>query len=39
VSQVHAAQRVVARNARDVDDCRRLLDMLGLLPAPTQETT
>lgn len=30
--QVHRARLAVARNARDVDDCRELLDMLGLAP-------
>ncbi|MDT7559145.1 MAG: hypothetical protein QOE32_7371 [Pseudonocardiales bacterium] len=29
--QVHRARIVVARNADDSDDCRRLLDMLGLI--------
>lgn len=29
--QVHRARIVVARNAEDSDDCRQLLDMLGLL--------
>jgi len=29
--QVHRARIVVARNAADSDDCRRLLDMLGLI--------
>jgi hypothetical protein len=30
--QVHRAQLAVAHNARDVEDCRELLDMLGLVP-------
>jgi hypothetical protein len=30
--QIRDAQRVVAGNALDTPDCRRLLDMLGLLP-------
>jgi hypothetical protein len=29
--QVHRARIVVARNAEDPEDCRRLLDMLGLI--------
>lgn len=29
--QVHRARMAVARNAVDSDDCRELLDMLGLL--------
>lgn len=29
--QVHRARIVVARNAEDPQDCRRLLDMLGLI--------
>ncbi len=29
--QVHRARMVVARNAVDSTDCRRLLDMLGLI--------
>lgn len=29
--QVQRARVVVARNAHDAEDCRRLLDMLGLL--------
>ncbi|HET8643023.1 MAG TPA: hypothetical protein VFM37_13900 [Pseudonocardiaceae bacterium] len=32
--QVQRARMVVARNAADNDDCRRLLDMLGLLEGP-----
>lgn len=32
--QVQRARMVVARNAVDNDDCRRLLDMLGLLEGP-----
>ncbi len=32
--QVHRARMSVARNAVDPDDCRRLLDMLGLIGAP-----
>lgn len=32
--QVQRARVVVARNAQDTDDCRRLLDMLGLLEGP-----
>ena len=31
--QVHRARIVVARNAEDPEDCRRLLDMLGLIGA------
>ncbi|HEX4246660.1 MAG TPA: hypothetical protein VH008_02260 [Pseudonocardia sp.] len=31
--QVHRARIVVARNAEDSEDCRRLLDMLGLIAA------
>jgi hypothetical protein len=30
--QVRRARLAVARNARDADDCRQLLDMLGLVP-------
>lgn len=29
--QVHRARIVVARNAEDSQDCRQLLDMLGLI--------
>jgi hypothetical protein len=29
--QVHRARIVVARNAEDSEDCRTLLDMLGLI--------
>ena len=29
--QVHRARIVVARNAGDSEDCRQLLDMLGLI--------
>ena len=29
--QVHRARMAVARNAVDSDDCRELLDMLGLI--------
>ncbi|WP_425414680.1 hypothetical protein [Pseudonocardia spinosispora] len=29
--QVHRARIVVARNAEDSEDCRQLLDMLGLI--------
>ena len=29
--QVHRARMAVARNAADSDDCRELLDMLGLI--------
>ncbi len=36
--QVHRARMVVARNSSDSDDCRRLLDMLGLI-APNPEQT
>lgn len=32
--QVQRARVVVARNALDTEDCRRLLDMLGLLEGP-----
>ena len=32
--QVHRARMAVARNAVDSDDCRCLLDMLGLLGEP-----
>jgi hypothetical protein len=32
--QVQRARVVVARNAADIEDCRRLLDMLGLLEGP-----
>ena len=32
--QVKRARVVVARNAVDPDDCRRLLDMLGLIDGP-----
>ena len=32
--QVKRARVVVARNATDHDDCRRLLDMLGLIDGP-----
>jgi hypothetical protein len=31
--QVHRARIVVARNAEDSEDCRQLLDMLGLIAA------
>ena len=31
--QVHRARIVVARNAEDSEDCRELLDMLGLISA------
>jgi hypothetical protein len=31
--QVHRARIVVARNAEDPEDCRRLLEMLGLIGA------
>jgi hypothetical protein len=30
--QVHRARLAVARNAHSVEDCRELLDMLGLVP-------
>jgi hypothetical protein len=30
--QVHRARLAVARSAQDVEDCRELLDMLGLVP-------
>ncbi len=30
--QVHRARLAVARGALDVDDCRQLLEMLGLAP-------
>ncbi|MCT2585771.1 hypothetical protein [Actinophytocola gossypii] len=30
--QVRRAQLAVARSSRDVEDCRELLDMLGLVP-------
>ncbi|MFC4858709.1 hypothetical protein [Actinophytocola glycyrrhizae] len=30
--QVHRAQLAVARGAQSVEDCRELLDMLGLVP-------
>jgi hypothetical protein len=30
--QVHRARLAVARGALDVEDCRQLLDMLGLAP-------
>jgi hypothetical protein len=30
--QVHRASLAVARGATDVDDCRELLEMLGLVP-------
>jgi hypothetical protein len=30
--QVHRAQLAVARGAKSVEDCRELLDMLGLVP-------
>jgi hypothetical protein len=32
--QVKRARVVVARNAVDQEDCRRLLDMLGLIDGP-----
>jgi hypothetical protein len=32
--QVKRARVVVARNAQDPEDCRRLLDMLGLIDGP-----
>lgn len=32
--QVKRARVVVARNAADPEDCRRLLDMLGLIDGP-----
>lgn len=31
--QVHRARVAVARNALSADDCRQLLDMLGLVPS------
>jgi hypothetical protein len=31
-NQVHRARLAVARGALDVDDCRQLLEMLGLAP-------
>ncbi len=30
--QVRRARLAVARNAQDTEDCRQLLDMLGLIP-------
>lgn len=30
--QVHRAQLAVARGAQSVEDCKELLDMLGLIP-------
>jgi hypothetical protein len=30
--QVHRARLAVARNALGIEDCRELLDMLGLVP-------
>ena len=36
--QVHRARIAVARGARDVDDCKMLLDMLGLVPDDDGET-
>jgi hypothetical protein len=30
--QVHRARLAVAQNSRSVEDCRELLDMLGLVP-------
>jgi len=30
--QVHRARVAVARGAHDADDCRQLLEMLGLVP-------
>jgi len=30
--QVRRARLAVARNARDAEDCRQLLEMLGLVP-------
>jgi hypothetical protein len=30
--QVHRARLAVARSAQSVEDCRELLDMLGLVP-------
>lgn len=30
--QVHRARLAVAQNAHSVEDCRELLDMLGLVP-------
>lgn len=30
--QVHRARLAVARNAQGIEDCRELLDMLGLAP-------
>lgn len=32
--QVHRARMAVARNATDSEDCRELLDMLGLIGDP-----
>ena len=32
--QVKRSRVVVARNATDAEDCRRLLDMLGLIDGP-----
>jgi len=31
-TQKHAAARIVATNATDIDDCAKLLSMLGLTP-------
>lgn len=36
--QVHRARMVVARNADSSDDCRRLLDMLGLIAVGSETT-
>lgn len=30
--QVHRARVAVARSSRDAEDCKQLLDMLGLVP-------
>ena len=35
--QVHRARIVVARNAEDSEDCRQLLEMLGLLGGPPDQ--
>lgn len=35
----HAARLTVARNARDADELRRLLDILGLWPADDGQPT
>lgn len=37
--QLHSASLHVAGNARDAEDCRMLLDMLGLLDTPIRSSS